>query len=74
MRPCDATTETKILKLDRDNYPTDLAKWSILIGHNKVSLHAPEGGTWIEIPAKQFRDIAEWYLAEQPDFQKPKSQ
>lgn len=65
MRPCEATTERKLLALAADNFPHDPKRWSILVSADHVSLHPPGGGTWIEIPSKDFKDIAEWYLAEQ---------
>lgn len=65
MKPCNATTLEKILKLNQDNYPALPSRGSILLQDNRVFLYSPNGADSISMPAKDFRAISEWYLADQ---------
>lgn len=67
MRPYDAKKHADIMKLDRDNYPAGSDVWTILVSDDRVSLHAPEGGSYVVVPSKQFRAIVDWYLKDQPE-------
>lgn len=66
MKPADALTEGDRLNLREDNFPPEAGAWSILLNDGNVSIHAPQGGWWVEVPQDEFRRIAEWYLADQP--------
>jgi len=65
MKPCNATTLEKILKLKQDNYPALPSRGSILLQDDRVVLYSPNGADSISMPAKDFRAISEWYLADQ---------
>ena len=65
MRPYDVTKVEQFLDMESDNHPPEPDKWSILHNGNYVSLLAPNGANWIEIPRDQFNVMVDWYMAEQ---------
>lgn len=65
MKPADVKTEDDVIQLTTDNWPRKFDVWSALVSDRTVSIHAPNGGSWVEIPHDQFREIAEWYLRDQ---------
>lgn len=65
MRPRDVRSEADILRMRSDNFPRNPEKWGILNDIDKVSLHPPQGGGWIEIPRKEFNAIVDWYMRDQ---------
>jgi hypothetical protein len=66
-RPIDANTKDFFLEMESDNFPQDSEKWSILVDADRqqVSLHKPHGGSWVEIPKKEFDAIVHWYTKPQ---------
>lgn len=66
MKPYDASSEKDRVALLEDNNPSDPDVWSILLGEDEVSLHAPAGeGDYITIPRDEFNAIVDWYMADQ---------
>ena len=66
MRPRDVKRESQIIKLAEDNFPRRSDRWSILLGHDGVSLHPPSGESFfIKIPRGQFNAIVDWYMRPQ---------
>ena len=60
--PIHADTNLRIAALERDNFPPDPRKWSILLSPTTVLLSSPSGRKAVEIPRKQFNVIARWYV------------
>lgn len=64
-RPYDVKTLDQVCELRRDNYPSEPDVWSIMVSGDKVSLHYPHGGGWVEIPRAQFNTLVRWYMRDQ---------
>lgn len=64
MRPYDVKSEADIISMQSDNFG-EVAHWSILNHSGIVSIHAPHGRGYVEIPRDQFNAIIDWYTADQ---------
>lgn len=64
MRPYDVTDTEQLVNMESDNHG-ESGEWSILHNGDRVTLHAPGGGRWVDIPRDQFNSIVDWYMAEQ---------
>ncbi|MFC6487309.1 hypothetical protein [Nitratireductor sp. GCM10026969] len=65
-RPYDVRDTEELLSMESDNYPQDSGVWSILHHGDTVSIHAPSGGGWVDIPVEQFNEMVDWYMRPQP--------
>lgn len=56
-RPRDVKRVTEFRRMESDN--NQAYGWSILHNGDHISLHSPKGGTWVEIPKKDFDAIVD---------------
>jgi hypothetical protein len=64
-RPRDVKNVNDFVHMESDNHPQVHKVWSILHSGEHVSLHAPDGEGWVQIPTAQFNKLVDWYMAPQ---------